>query len=149
MPGYKVYGDPDPALKYHVAAGSLVDGESFVGSLSRLPGEDVGSYSIIQGSLGLSENYILEFSGDNFQVLPRKIAVAALDASKYEGQPDPALNWELTGDIPSDIDKVSGSLWREEGEEPGQYQIQQGDLHTSANYYLELKPGVFTIKSSE
>ena len=51
----------DPVLTYLITSGSLVNGDSFSGSLSRVAGEGVGSYGIGQGSLALSSNYSLTF----------------------------------------------------------------------------------------
>ena len=49
-PQSKIYGDPDPELTYQVTEGLLVPGERFTGTLTRDPGEDVGSYAILQGT---------------------------------------------------------------------------------------------------
>lgn len=64
----KAYGDADPALTFQVTSGSLVGADSFSGSLSRVTGETVGSYAIQQGSLALSGNYDLSFTGDNLTI---------------------------------------------------------------------------------
>ncbi len=145
LPGNKTYGDSDPVLKYHVAAGSLAAGDAFTGTLQRLPGENVGDFSVVQGSLALNENYDLHFTGDFFHILPRNIPVQAADSSKYEGQPDPELSWFCTGEVPTDADWISGSLQRMAGEAPGQYPVLQGDLRVSDNYLLEFHPGTLTI----
>ena len=55
-PKSKTYGGVDPALTYQVTTGSLVGADAFTGGLTRLPGEDVGSYAIQQGTLALSGN---------------------------------------------------------------------------------------------
>ncbi|HZJ32410.1 MAG TPA: MBG domain-containing protein [Vicinamibacterales bacterium] len=64
----KTYGGADPALTYQVTTGVLVAGDSFSGSLSRVAGEDVGSYAIQQGTLALSGNYALTFVGANLSI---------------------------------------------------------------------------------
>ena len=48
----KTYGDADPALTYQITSGSLVGSDSFTGALSRVAGENVGTYDIEQGTLG-------------------------------------------------------------------------------------------------
>jgi len=53
-PQSKTYGDDDPALTYHITHGSLAFSDTFTGALSRQPGEAVGSYAILPGSLELS-----------------------------------------------------------------------------------------------
>ena len=59
----KIVGQPDPALTFQVTTGSLVPGDAFSGNLSRVPGETVGEYAILQGTLTLSNNYALSFLG--------------------------------------------------------------------------------------
>jgi hypothetical protein len=145
LPGYKTYGDSDPVLRYHVAAGSLAAGDAFTGTLLRRPGENVGSYDIEQGNLALNENYVLVFSGDTFRIMPKNVAIQVVDVSKYEGQPDPEFTWFCIGDTPTDPDWISGTLQRMEGEEPGEYEILQGDLRVSDNYQLEFHSGFLTI----
>ena len=53
----KTYGDADPALTYQVTSGGLVNGDGFSGALSRVAGENVGSYPIQQGTLTAGANY--------------------------------------------------------------------------------------------
>ena len=59
----KVYGVADPALTYQITSGALVGGDGFTGALSRVAGEDVGSYPIQQGTLALGSGYALNFTG--------------------------------------------------------------------------------------
>ena len=63
----KVYGSADPALTYTVAP-ALVAGDTFAGGLARAPGENVGTYAILQGTLELSANYALAFTGADFTI---------------------------------------------------------------------------------
>ena len=63
-PQSKVYGVPDPELTYQVTTGSLVSGDAFTGALTRDPGEDVGTYAITQGTLMLTNDYVLTYAGD-------------------------------------------------------------------------------------
>lgn len=59
----------DPALTY-VAAPDLFSGDVFSGTLSRDPGEDVGTYNITQGTLVLDSNYVLTFVPEIFVITP-------------------------------------------------------------------------------
>ncbi len=56
----KVFGSPEPVISYTVTSGALVNNDAFKGSLTRQPGEDVGTYMIKRGTLGLSNNYNLK-----------------------------------------------------------------------------------------
>jgi hypothetical protein len=65
----KVLGASDPAFTYQVTSGSLVAGDSFTGSLTRDPGESIGSYAITQGTLALSSNYNLAFVPGTLKIM--------------------------------------------------------------------------------
>src|SRR5262249_16409081 len=56
----KVYGGADPALTYKITSGNLVGNDTLKGSLSRIPGENVGSYAINQGSI-TNANYAITY----------------------------------------------------------------------------------------
>ncbi|MCL4205954.1 MAG: hypothetical protein KJ000_26010 [Pirellulaceae bacterium] len=62
----KVYGSADPPLTY--TATGLVPGDAITGSLTREPGEDVGSYAIQQGTLDAGANYSLTYEGADLTV---------------------------------------------------------------------------------
>ncbi len=82
----KVYGSTDPAFTYQLTSGSLVEGDSLSGSLTRQPGENVGVYAITQGTLTAGPNYAIVFAGANFTITPRLITVtAATDTKVYDG----------------------------------------------------------------
>ncbi|MFO0908772.1 MAG: MBG domain-containing protein [Isosphaeraceae bacterium] len=66
----KIYGDSDPAFTYQITTGNLVGSDQFTGALSRVSGENVGTYAIEQGSLALSSNYALSFVGSNLSITP-------------------------------------------------------------------------------
>ena len=67
-PTSKSEGNPDPALAYGVTQGSLVQGESLTGSLTRDPGEAPGNYAIGQGTLDAGTNYQLTFVGSTLTI---------------------------------------------------------------------------------
>lgn len=65
----KVYGTPDPNFTYSVSG--LVNGDNtsvFTGSLTRDPGEDVGTYPITQGTLSAGGNYSIDFTGSKLTI---------------------------------------------------------------------------------
>jgi len=83
----KMYGEPDPALSYQVTEGELVSGDTFSGQPER--DQDVGVYNILQGSLALSANYDLSFTGNDFVITIRPVTVTADAQEKMYGEPDP------------------------------------------------------------
>ncbi|HEV2478120.1 MAG TPA: MBG domain-containing protein [Puia sp.] len=65
----KVYGTTDPSLTYAVSG--LVNGDNtgvFTGSLTRDPGENVGTYPITQGTLSAGNNYVISFTGNTLTI---------------------------------------------------------------------------------
>ena len=125
----KVYGNTDPTLAYSITSGSLVNGDTFSGALSRAPGENVGNYAITQGTLALSANYALTFTtGVTFAITARPITVTANTQTKGYGAADPALSYQVTSGSPASGDSFTGALSRAPGENAGTYAITQGTL---------------------
>ncbi len=61
------YGAVDPPLTYQHTP-NLIGSDSFTGGLTREPGTDAGVYLIEQGTLSLSANYTLTYTGANFTI---------------------------------------------------------------------------------
>ncbi|MBT2564747.1 gliding motility-associated C-terminal domain-containing protein, partial [Pedobacter sp. ISL-68] len=139
----KNYGDADPALTYTFAP-ALVTGESFSGSLSRMAGENVGTYPINQGSLALNANYTLNYTGANLIIAKKTIMVTAAAKNKSYGDADPALTYTFAPALGTG-DSFSGSLSRMAGENVGIYPINQGSLALNANYILTYTGADLTI----
>ncbi|MDM8000002.1 MAG: MBG domain-containing protein [Dehalococcoidia bacterium] len=141
----KVYGDPDPALTYHISSGSLALGDAFTGSVAREAGESVGTYAIGRGTLNLGSNYDLTFVEGAFSITPRSIEVAADDSGKVYGDADPVLTYHISSGSVVANDAFTGELAREPGEKVGTYAIRRGTLALNGNYCLTFIDGVFTI----
>jgi hypothetical protein len=87
----------DPAVTYQVTSGSVVPGDA-TGFLARAAGEDVGSYAIAQGTLGLDlGNYILTFVGANFEITPAALVVTPANQRKTVGQAFSVFSGTVTG----------------------------------------------------
>jgi hypothetical protein len=69
-PQSKILGQDDPVLTYQITSGSLVLGDAFSGELTREPGEEEGTYTILQGTLLLSDNYDLTYVVDYLTINP-------------------------------------------------------------------------------
>jgi hypothetical protein len=83
----KIYGTADPVLRYTLNT-PLITGDSFAGALSRVSGENVGTYKILLGTLKLNSNYILSVtSGVLFTIVPTTLTI-----SKNSGTSDLQLN---------------------------------------------------------
>ena len=143
----KVYGDADPALTYQITSGALESGDSFSGSLTRIAGEDVGTYQIQQGTVSLSSNYTLTYVSADLTITASPIEITADAKTKVYGDADPALTYQITSGALESGDSFSGSLTRVAGEDVGTYQIQQGTVSLSSNYTLTYVSADLTITS--
>jgi hypothetical protein len=95
--GTKAFGQPDPTLAYHVTVGSVVAGDAFTGALARATGEIPGDYGITRGTLALSANYDLTFTGAVFTIrpIPSNEQGGGSSTLKYLNQsPDFTLDWD-------------------------------------------------------
>jgi hypothetical protein len=126
----KTYGDADPALDYTHSA--LISGDGFTGALTRAAGENFGTYAISQGTLALSNNYTLNFTGADLSIGRKTIHVTASAKSKTYGDADPALTY--TADALANGESFTGALTRQAGENAGTYAITQGTLALNSNY---------------
>ena len=94
--GTKMFGQADPNLAYRITAGGLVAGDDFTGGPTRVAGEAPGAYRIGQGTLGLSANYDMTFTGAVFTIDP--LPARGQDGSallKHVAQsPDFTLDWD-------------------------------------------------------
>ncbi|WP_183075533.1 MBG-2 domain-containing protein, partial [Gillisia mitskevichiae] len=139
----KTYGDADPSLTYGFSP-ALVSGDSFIGTLSRTGDENVGNYLVEQGSLALSSNYILNYTGATFDITQLTIAVTADAYTKTYGDADPSLTYGFSPALVSG-DSFSGSLSRTGDENVGNYLVEQGSLALSSNYILNYTGATFDI----
>ncbi len=139
----KVYGDADPVFTYQITSGSLAMGDVLIGNLIRVTGEDVGDYIITQGTL-VNNNYTINYISDNLTITPKSITVLADEKSKFFGEIDPTLTYQITSGSLIVGDVLNGRLERELGEDAGIYEITQGDLENT-NYDITFLPNSFEI----
>jgi hypothetical protein len=141
----KSYGDADPALTYTFAS-ALVGTDTFTGSLTRSPGENVGTYAINQGTLALNGNYMLTYVGADLTIGAKTVTVTAAAKSKTYGDIDPALTYTFAPAL-SGTDTFTGSLTRSPGENVGTYAINKGTLALNGNYNLTYVGADLTVGS--
>lgn len=142
----KVYGNDDPTLTYQITSDNkLAYTDSFTGALSCEHGNNVGSYPITQGTLALSSNYELSYVGANLTITPRAVTVTADAKTKFYGDADPALTYNMTSGTLVTGDSISGALTRLAGENVGTYSIQQGTLSLNSNYAVTYVGANLTI----
>ncbi|WP_338225431.1 MBG domain-containing protein [Algoriphagus confluentis] len=151
LPAGKIYGQMDPFLAFNVSpqSGTILPNGAVIslgGSLSRTPGENVGVYSIVQGTLAGS-NFSIEFKGADFTISPKALEVIpSPNQSKIYGSADPVFTYQIRGwernDNPS---LLSGAISRESGEDSGRYRFNLGNLSAGKNYQLVIGEEYFTV----
>ncbi len=145
----KIYGDEDPILTVSITKGFLKFNDRIdslvVGNLDRKQGEVVGKYEINLGTLSFGKNYLLTFESGELTILQRHINIVANSVSKVYGEADPTLDFEIGGDGLVFGDEIEGALEREQGEVVGTYNILQGSIKTTENYYFDFVSGHFEI----
>ena len=140
----KTYGDADPASPSgHRRLAGLED--AFTGSLDREPGQTVGDYNILQGTVALNDNYTLTYKGAKLSIGKRAVAITADAKSKTYGDADPALTFQVTDGSLAFEDAFTGSLDREPGQTVGDYNILQGTVALNDNYTLTYKGAKLSI----
>ncbi|MGJ1422212.1 BspA family leucine-rich repeat surface protein, partial [Sphingobacterium spiritivorum] len=132
----KVYGTADPALTYTVTGFANGDDQSILtGALTRMAGENIGTYAIEQGTLATSANYDIVYTAADLTISKATLNIVADAKSKVYGTADPALTYTVTGFANGDDQSIlTGALTRVAGEAVGIYAIEQGTLAASANY---------------
>ncbi|MBN3014154.1 MBG domain-containing protein, partial [Ruthenibacterium lactatiformans] len=94
-PKVKIYGDDDPELTYTLTE-ELIKPDDIWGELERVPGEAVGVYPILQGTLE-SKNYDITYIPAIFRILPAPLTATAQDKTKVYGDANPTLTYTVTG----------------------------------------------------
>ncbi|WP_100630289.1 MBG domain-containing protein [Algoriphagus formosus] len=144
----KVYGNTDPVFSYQAMGFENGDDEGILtGALSRVNGENVGTYAINLGTLSAGDNYTINFTGADF-VITEKTLILTVDAgqSKVYGDADPAFTYQATGfENGDDVGVLTGVLERAPGENVGIYTINQGTLDAGSNYMINFTGADFTI----
>ena len=101
-----------------------------------LTGADAGNYTLSVPTSALAS------------ILQRALLIAANDATKMAGDPDPALTYTVSGAGLVAGDSLTGVLEREAGTEAGDYAITQGSLTAGSNYAIDFTPGVLKIEGA-
>ncbi len=139
----KVYGENDPAITYTVTP-ELINNDKLNGSLSRVEGNNVGSYTITKGNLSHDNYSITVTKNVKFKITPKPITVTADNITKVKGTTEPELTYTTEPTLIAG-DKFTGKLKRDAGEELGEYAIKQGTLSAGSNYTITFIEGKLTI----
>ena len=135
----------------YTASPALLGTDTFSGALSRVAGENVGTYAITLGSLSAGPNYSLSLSATtlNFTITPRPVTTKANDVTPVYGNSTPAFSIALTagttlasGDTLADLGTpVYGFDYVGDGVNVGTYPINVSGL-ANTNYTISYATGV-------
>ena len=147
------YSGVEQSVSGYTVAGLVNDETASVLNLTESggAGTNAGSYTLnIDGD---AANYTLTFVNGELTITRRPITVTAEGKNKLEGEVDPALTF-LVEEFAANRglvegDTISGELARESGENPGEYDIQQGTVTSASNpnYDVEFEKATLEIKA--
>ena len=139
----KIYGEEDPVFSYSLSE-ELLNEDNLKGELTRVLGEEVGSYAI--ESTLQNPNYDIDFVSKNLTITPKTIFVFADASTKTYGEEDPELTYSLSEPLLNN-QVLQGSLSREAGENVGTYRINGS--FSNANYDVDFLSSEFTITKKQ
>ncbi len=155
----KVYGESDPTLTYSITEGTLVEGDSITGKLSRGVGNNVGTYAIEKGELRIYDgnkgaNYDITYIGKNLLITAKSITITADAKSKVYGETDPTLTYTYADGALVEGDSITGKLSRGVGNNVGTYAIEIGELtindgNDGKNYNITYVGANFVINKAK
>ncbi|MCA1747551.1 MAG: hypothetical protein LC655_07625, partial [Bacteroidales bacterium] len=149
----KTYGTADPAFEVTYDTFAFSEDVSALNgtlTISREPGEDVGTYVVTASGL-TSDNYIITFVEGELEIIPAALTVTVANASKVYGENDPDFTATFGGfQWEDDAEDLEGTLvfTREPGEDAGTYAITASGL-TSNNYTITFVEGELTITPAQ
>ena len=148
----KTYGEADPALTY--THSDLVGSDTITGALTRASGENVGDYTINQGTVTAGANYAITYNSANLTIGQKNLTITAGSAEKvYDAAAltkDTYTNTELAFNDTIESVTVSGSqtVKGESSNVPSAAVIKSGNGdNVTANYNITYTNG--TLKVTE
>jgi gliding motility-associated-like protein len=120
------------------------------GTLTRAPGETVGTWAIEQNDLTTANNtnYTINYVGNNFTITKKPITVTVVpNQTKEYGAANPSTYTYGVSPAITGLVALNGTLTRVAGETVGPWAIEQNDLTTAnnANYTINYVGNNFTI----
>ncbi|MCH7407640.1 gliding motility-associated C-terminal domain-containing protein [Belliella aquatica] len=162
----KEYGDSDPTLTYEFSGEATGETPGFDGSLTRVQGENVGTYEITRGNLELMDNgsfkatnYQLDLTtGVDFEITKAALTITANNDSKFVTQSDAngyagvSYSGFKFGEDESVLNTTNLTIIRTNtgAEAAGEYaDVLQASGVTAQNYEISYVPGDFTIVGAD
>ncbi|MEN6413074.1 MAG: MBG domain-containing protein [Veillonellales bacterium] len=143
---HKTYGESDPAA-YTYTATNLVNSDSFSGALTRVSGENAGSYGINQGTLN-NPNYAITYIENPFTIDKAPLTITADSKTRLYGDANPDWTFSYSGfknkEGASVLSGLTAGTAAGSASNVGTYDIVPGGA-TAANYALSYQNGALTI----
>ncbi len=143
----KVYGETDPTFTATISGlRNPNDASQITYSLSRVSGQDVGTYTITPTGATTQGNYTVAYQTGTLTITPAAATVKADDKTKVAGESDPQFTATVTGLKRNDQPSVLNySLSRATGETAGTYAITPSGAAEQGNYTVAYQTGTLTI----
>ncbi|MBR4577265.1 MAG: MucBP domain-containing protein, partial [Clostridia bacterium] len=137
----KIYGDTDPEFTASFGEGDLAGDDVIDYELSRIEGENAGSYQI--STTIENDNYDVKVVPADLTINKKAITLTVDAKSKTYGDDDPAFTASFgEGDLVGN-DTIDYELGRKAGEDAGTYEISTAIEHD--NYVVTVVPADLTI----
>ena len=149
---WKAYGEADPRLTY--TSGGLLNNDAITGTLSRVAGEDVGTYAITVGGLTAGDNYEISFTGANLTIVKAELTVTANNHIITYGDAPAGNGVTCEGFVGEETSAVLGGTlaydfsYTQYGDVGNTYTIKPKGL-TSSNYEITFSTGKLTVNPKE
>jgi hypothetical protein len=131
----KVFGAPDPTFTY--TASGFLNGDNssvFTGSLSRIAGENVGTYPITEGSVSAGSNYTIAYTGN--------LLTITIDTQEITWTQDLLVGCNATTQVQLTATASSGL--------PVTYSVANESIATvSGNVLTLLQPGTTVVTATQ
>ncbi len=148
----KTYGASDPTLAYTATGYQFSDGAGiFTGALSRVAGQNVGSYAIGQNTLSAGGNYTISYVGNNLTITTAPLTITPTGSQVYGGSNASvsyAYNGLVNGDTSGAISGVGSSTTVTNGSNAGTYGITATG-GASSNYTITDATGVYIVGKAQ
>ena len=149
---WKAYGEADPRLTY--TSGGLLNNDAITGTLSRVAGENVGTYAITVGGLTAGDNYEISFTGANLTIVKAELTVTANNHTITYGDAPAGNGVTCEGFVGEETSAVLGGTldydfsYSQYGDVGNTYTIKPKGL-TSSNYEITFSTGKLTVSPKE
>ncbi|MBE6341179.1 MAG: hypothetical protein E7069_10675 [Bacteroidales bacterium] len=137
----KTYGESDPEFEANVEG--LIGNDQISYTFGRRTGENVGLYTITPKGERYQGNYVVTYVDATLSIERANVTAYADDKEKTYGEADPEFTYHVDGLVGND--KILVSIYREPGNDAGEYPIYLDGDYQQGNYYVAYNFGTLTI----